>query len=403
MGKSSEKPTNSEAPMLIAFAADPYYRAMLYVVVFILAHLGVLYNTGFDATEVARRSVLVNMLHMADSKWAVWLFALQAGVGFLSLCVYASKFVAAGAPLPFILHEHTDLVGHTAVITGGTGGVGRETALQLLLWRCKVVILGRDKTRGANAVEYLRQKANVGFVPSNMIQYVEMDLNDKKSIAMAAEEILRTNASIDFLINNAGIADDATLNAYKMETMFAANFLGHFYFTELLMDALKRDKARIINLSSVAHYDYDPNDDPLLKGGDTMELSGKANFRTYYGRSKLFNIWHTQSLQRRFDRLDKEDRGVVCFSAAPGIVATPLLRNYMLRFVPPMCIAIGWCFTKTPKDGANTTLYLCSAPLEELTPGGYYYECKLGYVSKHAQDVPKQEALYALAERMIRN
>ncbi|CDR96807.1 SHORT-CHAIN DEHYDROGENASES/REDUCTASE FAMILY MEMBER protein, putative [Babesia bigemina] len=399
MANSSKSKTNSEAPRVVACAADPCYRALIYVLAFVLAHFAVLYKTRFDVNAIARRSVLVNLLHMTESSWAVGLFVLQAGLGFLSLCVYASRFVAAGSPLPFILHEHTDLVGHTAVVTGGTSGVGRETALQLLLWRCKVVIIGRDKTKGANAVEYLRQKAKVGF---EMIQYVEMDLNDKKSIATAAAEILRTNASIDFLINNAGVAQEATMNAHKMESMFAANFLGHFYFTKLLMGALKRDKARIINVSSLAHYCYNPNDDPLLKGGHTMQLPRNANAQTYYARSKLFNIWHAQALQRRFDKLEKEHRGVVCFSAAPGIVATPLLESYTRRILAPVLRAVVWCFTKTPRDGANTILYLCSAPLEELTPGGYYYECKLGYVSKHAQDAPKQEALYELAEKMLK-
>ncbi|GIX60970.1 short-chain dehydrogenase/reductase (SDR family member), putative [Babesia caballi] len=285
--------------------------------------------------------------------------------------------------------------GHTG--SGGSSGIGRETALQLLLWKCKVVITGRDKTRGANAIEYLRKNARVGF---DMIQYVEMDLNDPKSIKRAADEILRTNSSIDFLINNAGVAGSPTINAHKKESMFATNFLGHFHLTKLLTSALVRDRARIINVSSIAHYHYDPSGDPLFSGGKSTQLPPQTSAKVYYGRSKLFNMWHAQALQRRFDKLPDEAKGVACFSCGPGIVSTPLLERYSSLVLPSVVYAVIRCFTKRPKDGANTLLYLCSAPMQQLTPGAYYYECRLGYVSKHAQDVAKQEALYAVADKM---
>ncbi|GFE53315.1 short-chain dehydrogenase [Babesia ovis] len=308
--------------------------------------------------------------------------------------------VAAGKSVPYILQHNTDLHGKTAVITGGSSGIGRETALQLLRWNCKVVIMGRDKTKGANAVEYLRKNAGVGF---NMIQYVEMDLSDLKSVKGAVEEILKTNDSVDFLINNAGVVRNVNLNAHNQEGMFASNFLGHFYLTKLLTKTLIKDGARIINVSSIAHYYYNPNKDRLLQTGNTMQLPHNTSVQIYYGRSKLFNLWHAQALQRRFEKLGSSKTGAVCFSCGPGIVSTSLLHHYMSILLPRLFAAIISIFTKTSKDGANTILYLCSAPLEHLVPGAYYYECALGYVSKYAQDVSKQEALYTLADKMTSN
>lgn len=400
MASNKQQTTNPVAPEFLARLCDPFHRSMCYIAIFLLAFILAFGAAGFDIHLMAKRSAVINTLKMSDSPWVTQIFLVQVALSVVSICVVASRYVASGEKLNYILREVTDLSCQTAVITGGCGGIGKEIALQMLKWKCKVVVLGRDKTKGANTIEHLRKEAKVNF---DMIQYVEMDLNDLKSVKRAAEEIVKNNASIDFLINNAGIAGDIYVNAYKRESMFATNFLGHFYFTKLLLPTLIRDKARIINVSSIAHYHYDPVDDPILKTGKTLGLMKRKTPAAYYGRSKLYNIWHTQALQRRFDKLPEEQKGVVCLSCAPGIVETPLLASYALNSVPALVASILRLFTKSPKDGANTALYLCSAPLEELVPGAYYYECKLGYVSKHAQDIEKQEALYAIADNISSN
>lgn len=396
MAVNKKETINPVAPGFVARLYDPFFRSVLYIVVFIVAFVFSCAVSGFNFVALARKSMVVNTLGMVDSPWMVHVFILQLLLCFMSLCIVSARFVAAGTPLHYTLKESTDLSHHTAIVTGGTAGIGKEIALQLLKWGCKVIITGRDKTRGANAVEYLRKEASVGF---DMIHYVQMDLNDLASVKYAAEKIMRTNASIDFLINNAGIAGEVYVNAYKREANFATNFLGHFYLTKLLMSTLIRDKARIINMSSVAHYLYDPRKDTILEKENTMSLPKGTTAQVYYGRSKLYNIWHAQALQRRFDRLQAEEKGVIALSCAPGIVRTPLLAQFASKTSKPFMFLFN-LFTKRPIDGANTVLHLCSLPADELVPGAYYYECKLGYVSKHAQDIEKQEALYALAEKM---
>lgn len=389
---------NPVAPELVARLCDPFFRSMIYVLVFVLAIILSFKTSGYDIRVMARKAMSINTLNMVDSPWMVPVYLVQMALSFISLCIVASRYVASGAKVNYILMETTDLSYHTAVITGGTAGVGREIALQLLKWKCKVIITGRDKTRGANAIEYLRKEANVKF---DMIQYVEMDLNDLKSVKTAAQDIMTTNTSIEFFINNAGIAGEVNMNAYKREAMFATNFLGHFYWTKLFMPTLIRDKARIINVSSIAHYYYNPTHDRILQTEKTLSMPKGTPATAYYGRSKLYNIWHTQALQRRLDKLQKDGKGAICVSCAPGIVDTLLLEKYALNSMAYVVSSLLRLFVKSPCDGAQTTLYLCAAPLDELVPGAYYYECQLGYVSRHAQDVEKQEALYNMAEKMV--
>eukprot|EP00371_Babesia_bovis_P003184 XP_001611831.1 hypothetical protein [Babesia bovis T2Bo] len=381
--------TNRVAPLTMACAYDPCYQAIFCMLSFILFKLYSLWNSGFDVSALEERTLIAQLAKSYDFPWLAWIVYLQTPLMVLLVFNYASKTIAQGTKVPQILINRTDMHRKVAIVTGGSSGVGKEVACQLLKWNCKVVITARDKTKGANAVEYLRKQANVDF---KMIQFVEMDLNDPKSIKLAVEEILKTNASIDFLINNAGIATNVHLNAYKQEAMFATNFLGHFQLTKLLMPTLVRFKARVINVSSIAHYYYNPNKDTILRDA-----------QVYYGRSKLFNLWHAQALQRRFDNVGNKNCGPVAFSCGPGIVATPLLERYSSIVLPKFISAIVNQFTKKPKEGANTILYLCASPLSDLVPGGYYYECQLGYVSKYAQNVAQQEALYKLADKMTLN
>ncbi|UKJ89815.2 hypothetical protein MACJ_003069 [Theileria orientalis] len=292
--------------------------------------------------------------------------------------------------------DNTNLKGKVAIVTGGYSGIGYETVLQLLKWNCKVVICGRNKTKATNAIEKL--KSTNSFDPSNL-SFIEMDLDNLLSVKKAVELFEKTFDRLDFLINNAGFYNRRfNFTACNLESNFSSNFLGHFYLTQLLLNLVKKTSGRIINVSSIAHFKYDPNTDPIFENKSTSSLIPDF-YNSYYGRCKLYIIWFTHALQRR---LKIDAKNVVCVSLAPGVVITPLMMplNRRIFFSVPRFMAP--LIMKRPVDGAATTLYLCAVDRNQLIPGAYYDNKRLAFVSKFAHDYDREEKLYSLAEELIK-
>nr|PVC54034.1 hypothetical protein MACL_00003348 [Theileria orientalis] len=293
--------------------------------------------------------------------------------------------------------DNTNMKGKVALVTGGYSGIGYETVLQLLKWNCKVVICGRNKTKATNAIEKL--KSTNSFDPFN-VSFIEMDLDDLVSVKKGVEVFLKNYDSLDFLINNAGLyAAQCETTKMNVERNFSSNFLGHFCLTQLLLETIKKTKGRIVNVSSMAHYHYDPNMDKLLETKSTTALDTSEGSH-YYGRSKFLMIWLARTLQRK---MREEKQMVLCFSMSPGLVKTPLtwpMKGKYLCLIPRIFAPL---IMKRPVDGAATTLYLCTAPPWQLVPGGYYSDCNLGLVSKHVNDKEKEDKLFSIAQEMVDN
>src|SRR5690606_27344617 len=88
-------------------------------------------------------------------------------------------------------------------------------------------------------------------VPDAKVSSLKMDLSNMTSIKNCVNWIKQKQIKIDILVNNAGMMGNHGLTAEGIEIHFGVNYLGHFYFTNLLLDDLKN--ARIINLSSSLH------------------------------------------------------------------------------------------------------------------------------------------------------
>jgi retinol dehydrogenase 12 len=94
-----------------------------------------------------------------------------------------------------------DLTGKVAIVTGGTGGLGLETALQLAKKGAKVYIAGRSQVKGQAAVEKIRA---VTGASEEQVQFLELNLADIKETKSAAEKFLETSQPLNILVNNAG-------------------------------------------------------------------------------------------------------------------------------------------------------------------------------------------------------
>ena len=154
-----------------------------------------------------------------------------------------------------------NLRGKVAVITGGTDGLGLETAIQLAKRGCQIIITYRNQVKAEVAIDRISQ------VASSEVHGLALELGSFKSIMAFCQEVREITDRIDILVNNAGIfciEEDASGYPIKkhtedgLELVMGVNYFGHVLLTETLLDLLKAtgrpdDPARIITLSSIGH------------------------------------------------------------------------------------------------------------------------------------------------------
>ena len=267
-----------------------------------------------------------------------------------------------------------DLKGQIIIITGANTGLGFEAVKFLSNLEPEMIILAcRDVKRGTNAknqILKMNEKAKIDFM--------QLDLNDLKSVKNFATNFIQKYRKLDILLNNAGIMalPNREETAQGFEKQIGVNHIGHYLLTELLMPKLKQSpQARIINVSSLAHS--------LAKGGlRTHDLNCKKYYQgwiAYFG-SKLANVYYTKMLAKKF-----KDEGITNIKACslhPGVVRTELDR-YMFDNIPilksiSMLIYPGqWLFTKNAYQGTQTHLHCCLVPFEKLESGKYYADCRV--------------------------
>src|SRR5471030_1492674 len=120
------------------------------------------------------------------------------------------------------------LTGKTAVITGATGGLGYETALALAGAGANVVLTGRNEAKGRHALQTIRSQ-----FPKAEIAYDTLDLANLASVAEFASRYAAAHASLDLLVNNAGVMAlpqrQVTSDGFEMQ--LGTNYLGHYALT----------------------------------------------------------------------------------------------------------------------------------------------------------------------------
>ena len=206
-----------------------------------------------------------------------------------------------------------DLSGKTIVITGGSAGLGVETARVLAERGARIVSVVRDETKGRAAAETIRKS-----VPDAEIEFAVLDLFDLDSVRKGADDIASRFPRIDRLINNAGImACPLGRTKEGLDTQLGTNHLGHFVLTARIIDnVLAGAPARIINLSSGGHRMSPMRfDDPFFEKEEYSKFVA-------YGQAKTANVLFSLALDNRF-----KDRGVRSVAIHPGAIHTELGRH----------------------------------------------------------------------------
>ncbi|HEV8145381.1 MAG TPA: SDR family oxidoreductase [Bryobacteraceae bacterium] len=268
--------------------------------------------------------------------------------------------------------------GKVVVITGATSGIGMVAAERLAAMGARMVLVARDKTRGAAAL---------GRIPGhgNTIYYA--DLSRIAEMKRVAAEIAAAEPRIDVLINNAGaLFNSRQVTADGLEMTFATNHVSYFVLTHGLRERLAATPgARVVNTASDAHKGK------KLDFSDLQAEKGYSGF-SVYGRSKLCNILFTRELAHRLPQ------GVTANCLHPGFVSTRFGDQSGGAF--SMVVKIAKLFAISQAKGAETIVYLASSPEVAGATGGYFYKCKLATPSPEAQDDASAKRLWTETERL---
>ncbi|KAH8325219.1 hypothetical protein KR074_012217 [Drosophila pseudoananassae] len=296
--------------------------------------------------------------------------------------------------------KQTVETGKVFIITGANTGIGKETALEIAKRGGTVYMACRDLNRSEEVrveIETISRNSNV-FVR-------ELDLSSLDSIRQFAEGFKKEQDKLHVLINNAGVMHTPkTLTKDGFELQLGVNHIGHFLLTHLLLDVLKKTApSRIVNVSSVSH------ERGTIKMDDLNSEKSYSRFGAYE-QSKLANVLFTRELAKRL-----EGTGVTVNALHPGAVNTDIVDSlpsamkyvaihrfitfiikFFVRFIAKPAM---WMFFKTPKSGAQTSLYAALDPELEKVTGKYFSDCKPKEVSSAAKDEKTAKFLWTESQK----
>ena len=280
-----------------------------------------------------------------------------------------------------------DLQNQIILVTGATSGIGKVTATELAKMGAHIVILARSAEKAADTQQEIKAAAGHSHV-----DILLADLADLDQVRRAAAEFNARYPRLDVLVNNAGLifGTDRQLSPDGNELGVATNHLGPFLLTALLFDKLKASPAaRVVNVASEAYRMARPD------LADFESAKGYGALRVY-ANTKLYNIMFTQELARRL-----RAHGIANITTNvlhPGVVASGFGSGS--GGLMGLFTQLGRPFMISTEKGAETSVFLASAPAVASTSGGYF-DKKRAEPVKSAFNTPEHaQQLWELSEQL---
>jgi NAD(P)-dependent dehydrogenase (short-subunit alcohol dehydrogenase family) len=273
------------------------------------------------------------------------------------------------------------------LVTGANSGMGKATCIELAKLGAKVIMVCRDKQRGSEALEEVKVQSK-----NPSVELMLCDLGSINEIREFTKDFKSKFQKLDILINNAGVILPGKHKTKDgLELQFGVNHLGHFFLTNELLDLIKNSPSgRIINVSSGAHK---------IGRIHFEDINLDKNYTSWraYAQSKLANILFTYELARRL-----KGTKVTANCLHPGAVATSMGINRKTGF-GTLITGMLKPFFQTPREGADTAIYLATSKEVEGVTGKYFYKKKPINSSKLSNDEYLAEKLWQFSEKLIRS
>jgi retinol dehydrogenase-14 len=271
--------------------------------------------------------------------------------------------------------------GKTVLVTGGTSGIGKATAVAVAAMGADVVVVGRNPERGEAAVEEIRAQSH-----SEAVELILADLSVQSEVRRLADEFQERHDRLDVLANNAGLVQSKrTETEDGIETTLAINHLAPFLLTNLLLERLEESApSRVITVSSEAQR---------WGNMDFEDIQSTRKYRGFpvYGMTKLANIMFTYELAERL-----KGTGVTANCLHPGPVST----NFGKNNGGPMALffRVAKPFMRSPEQGADTLIWLAVSPDVEGVSGKYFSDRKEIEAKEIAYDEGARRRLWEISE-----
>ena len=282
----------------------------------------------------------------------------------------------------------------TVLITGGTGGIGKQTALALAKLGAHVIVTGRHQGNGETAINELKQLSG-----NSKIDLLLADLSLQADARAIAQQFKHKYDHLDVLINNAGAAEpQRRLTADGIETDFAVNVVTPFLLTYLLMDCLKTSpSARVVTLSGGEHPSQI----------DLDNLQGERSYvgLTAYSHSKLVMMAVMYEFAQRLPGSSVTIN--VCYPGQASTVmtrsVTPDMMPGFLRLIFPIYkLATRADQGQSAAKASQASVYLASAPEVQSVTGKYFNpQCKIVDWPKPVLDPSIRQPLWRRVEQLI--
>ncbi|GJE89086.1 NAD(P)-binding protein [Phanerochaete sordida] len=293
----------------------------------------------------------------------------------------------------FSVDQIPDLTGRVTLVTGANTGVGKETVKALLNHNAKVYLAARSRSRAEAAIKDLKEATGKDAI------FLELDLGSLASVRRAAEEFLAKERALHILFNNAGVMippiEQLTADGYDLQ--FGTNVLGHWYFTELLLPALREGAksspdgyARVVSTSSSAAHLAKPIVWDAFRDHPARTKLGTINL---YAQSKLLNGVVMHEAAKRY-----KDANILCYACDPGALKTDLQRH-----ATPFQQKLADMVLHDASYGALTQLWAGTMP-ETIQHNGQFCipYARLGKTQAQMYDAEVGKRLWAYLEEQVK-
>jgi NAD(P)-dependent dehydrogenase (short-subunit alcohol dehydrogenase family) len=260
----------------------------------------------------------------------------------------------------------------TILITGATDGLGRALATELAARGARVLVHGRDDSRGEETIRAIRERTG-----NDQLEWLRADLASLDEVRTLAETVASRHDELHTLVNNAGIGgagDRRELSQDGYELRFAVNYLAGYLLTRLLLPLLEGSApARIVNVASAGQAPIDFDDVMLERGYDGMHA---------YFQSKLAQVMFTFDLAEEL-----ADRGVSATCLHPA------------TFMPTKMVRAGGITpTSSLEEGVEATLRLVVDPELDGVTGRYFNGTRPADPDPQASDADARRRLRELSD-----
>lgn len=229
----------------------------------------------------------------------------------------------------------------TAIVTGGSRGIGRATAIELSKMGMNVAIVYHGNQAKAEETVAACKENGVEAIA------IQCDVKDRAAVEVAIENVQETFGSVDVLVNNAGVTKDGLLlrmSEEDFDMVVDTNLKGCFFFSKACASIMMKQRSgKIINIASV------------------VGISGNAG-QANYAASKAGIIGFTKSLAKELG-----SRGINVNAVAPGFVETDMTEVLSDKVKESLMNNIPLKRTAKPEDIANAIGFLASEKADYIT------------------------------------